>query len=164
MFASSCVTSRAQSRVIAARMFVCALAGLAAGCSAKSPTYGGSVNVYSWNQYAGPRTMSAPVQRVAEMEDDGLPVQDAPPARIRQIPDDPSQPWSRNYGGRRVASEDSPEAVVAANEAADGYPVPMSPEEAGIRPTDPISRPRRAAYVEPLSRCIKSEGGWICSR
>ncbi len=30
----------------------------------------------------------------------GLPVQVAPPTRIRQLPDDPSEPFSRNYGPR----------------------------------------------------------------
>jgi hypothetical protein len=34
----------------------------------------------------------------AEMEDDGLPVQAAPSSAIRQVPDDPSEPFSRNYG------------------------------------------------------------------
>ena len=34
----------------------------------------------------------------ARVEDDGLPVQVAPPAGIRQLPDDPREPFSRNYG------------------------------------------------------------------
>lgn len=42
-------------------------------------------------------------QRVAEalveVEADGLPAQTPPPSRARQLPDDPSEPWSRNYGG-----------------------------------------------------------------
>lgn len=33
-----------------------------------------------------------------DAEDDGLPPQVAPPAGIRQLPDDPSEPFSRNYG------------------------------------------------------------------
>ena len=33
-----------------------------------------------------------------EMEDDGLPAQVAPPPRIRRQPDDPSEPFSPNYG------------------------------------------------------------------
>jgi hypothetical protein len=36
---------------------------------------------------------------VVEMEDDGMPAQAPPPSSIRQEPDDPSEPWSRNYGG-----------------------------------------------------------------
>ena len=33
-----------------------------------------------------------------EIEDDGLPAQVAPSAAIRNEPDDPRQPFSRNYG------------------------------------------------------------------
>ena len=38
-------------------------------------------------------------QSTADAEDDGLPAQAPPPARIRAAPDDPSEPYSRNYGG-----------------------------------------------------------------
>lgn len=37
------------------------------------------------------------------MEDDGLPVQVAPASAIRQQPDDPSEPFSRNYGPKPAA-------------------------------------------------------------
>ncbi|HML27596.1 MAG TPA: adhesin [Hyphomicrobium sp.] len=52
---------------------------------------------------------AAPVAYVAQgpsvqMESDGLPVQAAPAATIRQLPDDPSQPFSPNYGGSNPAS------------------------------------------------------------
>ncbi len=51
-----------------------------------------------------PRQYSANDVRVAQaavidVEDDGLPAQTPPPARARQMPDDPSEPFSRNYGG-----------------------------------------------------------------
>jgi len=36
----------------------------------------------------------------AEVEEDGLPAQVAPVSAIRQQPDDPSEPFSRNYGRR----------------------------------------------------------------
>jgi hypothetical protein len=39
----------------------------------------------------------------AEMEDDGMPAQVAPASTIRQQPDDPSEPFSRNYGPRPAA-------------------------------------------------------------
>lgn len=42
-----------------------------------------------------------------EMEDDGLPAQAPPAANIRQLPDDPSEPYSRNYGGSNPAAIDS---------------------------------------------------------
>jgi hypothetical protein len=35
-----------------------------------------------------------------QMEDDGLPPQVAPSVRIRQQPDDPTEPFSPNYGPR----------------------------------------------------------------
>lgn len=41
-----------------------------------------------------------------EMEDDGLPSQAPPSANIRQLPDDPSEPYSRNYGGPNPAAID----------------------------------------------------------
>jgi hypothetical protein len=49
------------------------------------------------------------------IEDDGLPAQTAPPARIRQLPDDPSEPFSPNYGPQppRRLSQAEAEAVIA---------------------------------------------------
>ncbi len=46
------------------------------------------------------------------MEDDGLPVQTAPPARVRSAPDNPNEPFSRNYGGPNpsaVGKDEKPE-------------------------------------------------------
>lgn len=43
-----------------------------------------------------------------EMEDDGLPAQVAPFAAIRNAPDDPGQPYSRNYGLRPPARLSGP--------------------------------------------------------
>ena len=37
------------------------------------------------------------------MEEDGLPAQVPPPARIRQQEDDPTEPFSPNYGTRRLS-------------------------------------------------------------
>lgn len=37
-----------------------------------------------------------------EMEDDGLPAQTPPLMRTMRIPDDPTEPFSRNYGGAQV--------------------------------------------------------------
>ena len=39
----------------------------------------------------------------AEVEDDGLPAQVAPSVAVRQGPDDPSEPFSRNYGPKPPA-------------------------------------------------------------
>ena len=43
----------------------------------------------------------------ARMEDDGLPMQVAPAAGIRQLPDDPREPFSRNYGPQSPARQPS---------------------------------------------------------
>ena len=44
------------------------------------------------------------------LEDDGLPAQVAPSSAIRQQPDDPSEPFSRNYGPRTAAHLAGPPA------------------------------------------------------
>ena len=49
------------------------------------------------------------------LEDDGLPAQVAPPARLRRTPDDPSEPFSPNYGPQppRSLSQAEANAVMA---------------------------------------------------
>lgn len=47
---------------------------------------------------AGPGAEHAARAERADMEEDGLPPQVAPRGRIRLLPDDPSEPFSRNYG------------------------------------------------------------------
>jgi hypothetical protein len=77
-----------------AKVVLASLADVAAsclsGCAADS-----SAN------YANAPTVAAYVARApgVEVEDDGLPSQTPPTPRIRQMPDDPTQPYSRNYGG-----------------------------------------------------------------
>jgi hypothetical protein len=44
----------------------------------------------------------------AEIEDDGLPVQVAPRATLHREADDPSEPFSRNYGPRPPARLSGP--------------------------------------------------------
>ena len=53
---------------------------------------------------AGPpqRVASAPVP---ELEDDGLPGQVSPPPRAARDPDDPSEPFSPNYGAGQSRSD-----------------------------------------------------------
>ena len=83
--------------VSAARLGVIGLSVVLSGCAAqRSPSY---VN--------GPNAQIRPQQIAAvakdDLEDDGRPAQ-APPLR-RSLPDedDPSQPWSPNYGGPNSA-------------------------------------------------------------
>jgi hypothetical protein len=58
----------------------------------------------------------APIQRV-EMEADGLPPQVPPPVGMRRQPDDPSEPFSPNYGAP-PASRPAPARMSAADEDA----------------------------------------------
>ena len=69
---------------------------------------------------AEPTPASRPLAQTdrGELEDDGLPMQAAPPAGIRQQPDDPREPFSRNYGPQppappRRLSEAEADMVIA---------------------------------------------------
>lgn len=66
---------------------VAATAALA-GCASTHPNYAGAVP-------------APPVQiaQTSELEADGLPAQPAPRIGANRVPDDPSQPFSPNYGG-----------------------------------------------------------------
>lgn len=74
----------------------CALAALTvlSGCAST-----GSVSHTAQN-VSGPRV----AQAAAVTEDDGLPAQAPPPGRIRAMPDNPSEPFSKNYGGGNPAA------------------------------------------------------------
>ena len=52
-----------------------------------------------------------------EIADDGLPAQIAPSAAIRNAPDDPRQPFSRNYGLPPVARLSGPPTRMSSAEA-----------------------------------------------
>jgi hypothetical protein len=85
--------------------------GLVLVCLLPAVIGGGCAQQTSYSQpnwYAGgpaPRQSAAAVPIPVEMEDDGRPAQLPPRVDVRAAPDDPSQPWSPNYGGpsRRVA-------------------------------------------------------------
>lgn len=86
--------TRAQLARSAALVAILGLAGCASDPNAKTA------------QNMSPQVMAD----AGEMEADGLPVQSPPPARVRQAPDDPSEPFSRNYGGVNPSAvrEDKP--------------------------------------------------------
>ena len=73
---------------------------LALGACATEPAYR--------QQVAGPAQQIARAPSV-EVEDDGLPAQTPPPSRDAREADDPSEPFSPNYGGKTVAT--SPRVV-----------------------------------------------------
>jgi hypothetical protein len=91
---------------LAARSCVVGLAVVISGCASnKQPNYAGAP--YPGDDHrvaAAPMPQrTADLPRKVEIEDDGKPAQ-APPARaMRPEEDDPSQPWSPNYGRGGVA-------------------------------------------------------------
>lgn len=99
MCASAASRSPAKvARAAIVPLLVAAAALLEAGCATDNNAYnaGAPANV------AYVRQASA----ATEMEEDGLPSQVPPSANIRQLPDDPSEPYSRNYGGPNPAAID----------------------------------------------------------
>lgn len=67
---------------------------LAAGCGSSSA----SRHVASWHMMAPEPPPQAAVKPLRDLEDDGLPAQTPPPLGVRDLPDDPTKPWSPNYG------------------------------------------------------------------
>jgi hypothetical protein len=80
----------------------------------------------------GPTTdrLAAAQAPKVEMEDDGEPAQPPPVRRMRPEEDDPSQPWSRNYGGAPTATP------------------PVSPSQRLPIQQDAITRTRPATTAE----------------
>ena len=76
-------------RVAVARLAAMAAALGLAGC-ASAPTH-----------YA---SQSVAVAQVAEVEGDGRPAQAAPEPRLRSLPDEPAEPFSKNYGGQNPSA------------------------------------------------------------
>lgn len=72
------------------------MAVAAGGCARTSAQYGDQSYGYA------PAVAGYAQTATGEVEDDGLPVQSAPHVRIHQAPDDPSEPWSPNYGANNV--------------------------------------------------------------
>ena len=77
------------------RSLVPLFAMLVAGC-AQSGTY----TPQSWNVGGPQPAMAGAVRPRVEMEADGLPAQTPPLRRESAEPDDPSEPFSPNYGPR----------------------------------------------------------------
>ncbi|MDX2257436.1 MAG: hypothetical protein NW205_00815 [Hyphomicrobiaceae bacterium] len=74
------------------------------------------------------------------LEDDGLPAQEAPPRRERPAPDDPSEPYSPNYG----------RSPPLAGHAAAGGAVPSGADEAHAMQKGPSTAGRTLATVPTL--------------
>ena len=112
----------------AARVCVIGLGVVASGCAAnKQPTYVGG-------PYAGAHQV-APSRvnelRKVEIEDDGRPAQSPPVRKMRPEEDDPTQPWSPNYGKGAAAPASEP-AVPQEQLPRAPWPKPV---EASVRTT-----------------------------
>ena len=105
-------------RVALAPLAASVTATALAGCATDNNTYNAA--------YAGSPPPAYVAQGPAvEMEADGLPAQAAPAARIRSMPDDPSEPFSPNYGGSNPANvRAEPAAQSASNEPAAPSSIP----------------------------------------
>ena len=93
-----------------------------AGCATDNNTYNAA--------YAGSPPAYVAERPAVEMEADGMPAQAAPAVRIRSLPDDPSEPFSPNYGGSNPANvRAEPVAQSASNEptAPSSIPADLSP-------------------------------------
>jgi len=109
-------------RLSAASAARAAFASLVAGAGALSA--GGCANTN--NDYSSRAASAVSVAQgpAVQMESDGLPVQAAPSVRIRQLPDDPTQPFSPNYGGvNPAASVPSRPTIKASNDVPTAKPV-----------------------------------------
>lgn len=87
---------------VALSLLMASAAGIsAAGCATDNNAYATDNTAY----YAGSPPVYVARGPAVEIEPDGLPVQAPPSARIRAMPDDPAQPYSRNYGGPNPADQ-----------------------------------------------------------
>ena len=84
--------------LLAARLSVAGPLALVAGCASDKPSH-----------VSGPMAQTAAAQPAKiELEDDGAPVQPPPARATRPEEDDPSQPWSPNYGGAASVPQPAP--------------------------------------------------------
>ncbi len=164
--------ARAPGRGLLQPVLALLLAALLGACSSSKQPAG--PQVFAWLQPEPPPPAPIVTAEV-EIEDDGLPAQTPPSARIRGMPDDPTAPWSPNYGrsdagvGHVAAAptnavDDSwrpvthPATGADATSDEEGMPSPKSPDEAGIRPDQKLSQ--TGAYLKlPLGVCA----GWPCT-
>lgn len=90
-------------RAFAARAAAAALIAALGGCA--SDQYQSAAGYAP----AEPRV----AQVVVDVEADGIPAQTPPPFGARQLPDDPTEPYSRNYGGANPSAMGPPGAKAA---------------------------------------------------
>lgn len=129
--------------VPAARACVIGLAVVVSGCAAnKQPSYVNGPYIYPG---AVPERVAAAAPAVPakpEIEDDGLPAQ-TPGRRMRPEEDDPSQPWSPNYGrGGTVGARPAmpPDRGLPGTAPALTAPPPARQHDAAAAPRRPLQQ------------------------
>ena len=172
MFASYRAKARAPRTGLLRPVLALFLAALVGACSSSKQPAG--PQVFAWLQPQPPApTPVDPIE--VEIEDDRLPVETPPSTNIREVPDDPTAPWSAEYGrsaagvghvaaARTDPADDSWKPVSRTAEGAvmddDGLPLPKSPEEAGIPPEqNPAQKQKRTYLTLPLGLCTS----WKCT-
>ena len=146
------------------------LAALVGACSSSKQLAG--PQVFAWLQ---PQPPAPTAVDPMEVEDDRLPLGTPPSTNNREVPNDPTAPWSVEYG--RSASGVGNVAAASMDTADDswkpvtrpavgaimddeGLPLPKSPEEAGIPPEQyPAQKQKRAYLTLPLGLCTS----WKCT-
>jgi hypothetical protein len=133
-------TAGASARVRVS-LAVVALAALSGGCAATQPgpSYvAGPVTTFPGDLPPLPPPASQTTR--VEIEADGLPAQLAP-RNPRPVKDDPSEPWSPNYGKARPAiAEAVPVIPQAANARVASIPVASTRADANLDADDIIRR------------------------
>lgn len=115
------------STTLAARVCVIGLGVVATGCATnKQPTYVGGP--YAENHGTGVPSRVNELRKV-EVEDDGKPAQSPPARKMRPEEDDPTQPWSPNYGSGKAAPASEPAVPMPPRQP---WPKPV---EASVRTT-----------------------------
>lgn len=121
------------ARALVLGVVVLGTAVLVAGCASKQASH------HSGYSQMGAQRVAVVPPRV-EMEDDGLPSQTPPPRRASALPDDPREPWSRNYGG--------PAPAAAPASAATAMSPPAVRAVAPAQPLPPARRVRLSQAEE----------------
>ena len=109
MFAFACHRPVAKTACTAVVLALFVLSAVSqGGCADSKPAYAANTS-----------DVAVYVPQSTTVEGDGLPSQAAPPTRIHQLPDDPTQPFSHNYGGPNpaVLAPVVPAAKAAATDA-----------------------------------------------
>lgn len=88
-------------RGLSARAAMAALLAALGGCASDQHS---STSPYG-------RSNLAVAQATIDVEDDGLPAQSPPSKSVRHAPDDPAEPFSRNYGGVNPSASGVPAAA-----------------------------------------------------